>query len=190
MTNKITKYLVHSIHHLHHWVGRSLWQGTHLYKPYRCLDRRYCKLKVLIASWNLSYLELDRCLDRRYCKLKRIIPGIKVSHSIYSSSCKHRCKLIHNFSSSWVSDCYLIHELHSLNKLESPILHEHNEPLTQGMFDGSKIPILIFSFTSSKSWWIITQGMGTGLKFHGIWGIVNLTMGSTIYGSTHPISSG
>ena len=32
--------------------------------------------------------------------------------------------------------------------------------------------------------------MGIGFKFHGTWGIVKITIGSTSIGSTHPISCG
>ena len=59
-----------------------------------------------------------------------------------------------------------------------------------GALDGSRIPMLTFSLSSSISFKIWALGTVIGLMPYSTCGIVKITIGSTIVGSTHPILSG
>ncbi|KAG0554145.1 hypothetical protein M758_4G185200 [Ceratodon purpureus] len=65
-----------------------------------------------------------------------------------------------------------------------------NHRLEYGAIDGSSIPICIFSFNRLTNLGSKALGTGIGFKSQGTWGIVKMTIGATIFGLTHPISSG
>jgi hypothetical protein len=65
-----------------------------------------------------------------------------------------------------------------------------NHQLEYGAIEGSSIPICIFSFNKFTNLGNKALGIGIGFKFHGTYGTVNITIGATMLGCTHLISSG
>ena len=77
-----------------------------------------------------------------------------------------------------------------MNRNARDFLGTVNHQLEYGAIEGSSIPICTFSFNKSTNLGSKARSTGMGFKYHGTCGIVNMTIGATTLGCTHPISSG
>jgi hypothetical protein len=64
-----------------------------------------------------------------------------------------------------------------------------NQQLEYRTIEGSSISIYIFSFSKFTNLGNKALGTGIGFKSHGTCGIENITIGATMLGCTHPIST-
>ena len=163
------RHLVHYVHHVHDWIRSSSWYCAHMEKSYGHLHRHD--------------------IPAIHGKFELIVLKGQVSDGVYRTSDKCFYKFIHYQSNFGVLDHEFVHRLQILNEPKWHTLLQNGEPSVRvRCIWCSRIPIGTFSLYSLIIFGVCACGTRISFRFRRKWSIVKITIGSTFFRSTHPIS--